>query len=133
MKIQSDAKEILVKARYSIIEIGSIRRMIDAVQNRLYNSMPAPRLDMEERVRNTEGDARDQMIDKKDRLLDVLRKTLEDHAEELAEAERLIESIGHAGTRSALRYYYLCGVRSWGEVAKLCHCDERTVRRWVGL
>ena len=132
MRIDESMRDVLNKARYSIIEIGSIRRTLEEVQVRLYDSVSSSKIGAEERTRGEQGDARDGMIARKDRLFSVLRNVLNDHTSELTEAEKLIESIGHAGTRSALRYYYLCGVKTWEEVADLCHCDPRTVRRWVG-
>jgi hypothetical protein len=132
MRFDDSTREVLNRARYSIIEISSIRRTLDSVSERLYHSMNSSRLTNEAPGKIGDGDPRDNMIEQKDKLIATLRSVLDRHVGAITEAESIIEGVDHAGTRSAMRFYYLCGVKTWEEVADLCHCDPRTVRRWVG-
>jgi len=102
-------KQTLEKCRYAALEFESIKVAMEHVGSMF------PDCRAEERRKAVE-----RFYSKQRKMVDAIN-----------EAEQVIESVEHTGARTALRQYYINAVRTWDEVANLCYCDTRTVRRWV--
>ena len=123
-----DISETLSAARSAVIEIESIRDSIRSINTRLYGT-PSPRFDGERGT--APSGARERNLDRKIALEHTLEEAKARTEDIIDQAERVIELVPNPRKRAAMRYYYICGVKSYEEVAERCCCSVSSVQRWL--
>lgn len=127
IKKRASARIVLKTARESFLELSTIRRAIEAIDERLtFVKCPI--------AITTPGRSKEfpieEALDQKSEYIRIYREKYIELSKAIADAEELISRLQNAGARSALRLYYLAGLPTWEIVAEELRKDERTVRRW---
>lgn len=127
IKKRASARIVLKTARESFLELSTIRRAIEAIDERLtFVKCPI--------AITTPGRSKEfpmeEALDQKSEYLRIYREKYIELSKAIADAEELISRVPHSGARSALRLYYIVGLKSWDDVAEEIRRDIKTVTRW---
>ena len=124
-------KEKLTRCRKKIVEVKSIDAAIIQIDTTL-SDIPSPKYDgMPHDHTCAKNYKLEASIDAKNALLGAYSAAKREAIRAIAEAEEEISKVQHSGTRAALRYYYIGGVRTWDEVSGMVYCSGRTLRYWL--
>lgn len=127
IKKRASARIVLKTARESFLELSTIRRAIEVINDRLAFikcpiAITAPGRTKEFPV--------EEALDQKTEYIRLYKEKYIELTKAVADAEELISRVPHSGARSALRLYYIIGLRSWDDVAEELQKDRKTVNRW---
>lgn len=127
IKKRASARIILKTARESFLELSTIRRAIEVINDRLAFikcpiAITAPGRTKEFPI--------EEALDQKTEYLRIYQEKYIELAKAVADAEELISRVPHSGARSALRLYYIVGLQTWEDVADELRRDIKTVARW---
>lgn len=127
--MSEEEKNILREARGMPSELRSLEESLTEIESRLFDAKGARRFDAGAPGTH-DPDKMAEMLDRRceleERILDARRRA----ADAFIRAEHIIENVGGAKKRAALRYHYLCGktVEETAELVGVCH---RTVQRYL--